>query len=165
MAVVLCCLKNKPQNCEFKGLNPTKKLILWLVTTSILLISCLSHVYVMPFLTFEPDSLFINQTCQNNSNEDFKGKEPLEITLYHTFDSEGKKHKIHHDCLNEGKDFSFDPRNKKFHYKLQICYAIDLWGIQNPRSQLGGGRGSTKMSRKAMRGEGGFSKRPRSQNN
>ena len=96
MAVVLCCLKNKPQNCEFKGLNSKKKLILWLVTTSILLISCLSHVYVMPFLTYEPD--FINQTCKNYSNKDFMGTEPLEITLYHTFDSE-----IQHNCLDKGK--------------------------------------------------------------
>ena len=55
MAVACCVLK--PKQTQESGIREPYQpsLLVWLVATSILLTGCLSHIYVMPFLTYQPE--------------------------------------------------------------------------------------------------------------
>ena len=74
-----------------------KKLVRWVFVTSILVTSCLSHIYAAPFLTYEPEMIINN--CNGSDISNFKGVETLNITLYHSFDPEaqtgGHNHSYH----------------------------------------------------------------------
>ena len=67
-----------------------KKLIQWILVTSILVTACLTHIYAAPYLTYEPE--MITNNCRNvSANEShFKGIVVLQFTLWNTFDPEAK---------------------------------------------------------------------------
>ena len=58
------------------------KLIKWIFVNSVLVSACLSHIFAVPFLTYEPEMM---NAC-NESQQ--RGFETLETTLWHTFDTE-----------------------------------------------------------------------------
>ena len=68
------------------------------------ILGCLSHIYAMPYLTYEPDLILDGHSCQNQTINHFPGWEPLKQTLYHSFDPEaenggGHSHiNEHHFC-------------------------------------------------------------------
>ena len=46
----------------------------------------------MPYLTYEPELILDEQhSCQNQTINHFPGSEPLEKTLYHSFDPEAQE--------------------------------------------------------------------------
>jgi len=94
----LCCKNHNDQEEIQQNSKPIdKKLLLWAIVTSILVTSCLSHIYVEPFLTFEPE--IITNNCNRSDTSNFKGVDTLNITLYHSFDPEahtGGHHHSHH---------------------------------------------------------------------
>ena len=88
----------------YSGNPPTQpSLGLWVLASSILVTACLSHTYAAPFLTYEPEMI---QPCHLNHSH-FKGLDPLEVTLYHTFDPQAKQpcpDEDHHDHYHDEEE-------------------------------------------------------------
>ena len=105
-----------------KGCSPEEaSLGLWILASSLLVTACLSHTYAAPFLTYEPEMI---HPCQLN-HSDFKGLDPLQVSLYHTFDPEvsEERNQIHDEeggpCLNERPEVHH-------HYHEPFCCMMNL---------------------------------------
>ena len=110
------------KGCALEGPPKEPPLGLWILASSLLVTACLSHTYAAPFLTYEPE--MINPCHLNHSN--FKGLDPLQVSLYHTFDPEASRERNYlHDeeggpCLDEGEEIHH------YHDEEPFCCMMNL---------------------------------------
>ena len=106
--------QNGSQNGPQNGLETfQRKLVHWTIATSILVTTILTHVYSAPFLTYEPEMI-----GPNTNASDFKGIDPLKVTLWHDFDQDdahNKHHQNQHHHYDHNKDDHFNEQNEQDH--------------------------------------------------